>query len=478
MIMRLTKPALTLFFTGTLGYASSLAVYQDYSFYTYTPQINFIGFTQNVDAKCDGSTLSLVPMLNCPTSSRLCQVLSTAESTKETLNVVTANTKVLEQFISLPQPKSINAKTWIASAKLLGKEEATLAKKKLYLSKKLQQEKMLFSKQAPSEEAKESAKSCAKNLELALPYGQVSFSTSYEANIEEKVISVTQYLHITNASGVDIQADVANFYYRSAKQYVQPIHFSPWIVSKYVPRPKRMAKSKSRRLFEEDSLPMMSMSMESAVEAPLVEPVATYEDAREYKINNLTLPSSGVPLDVKVLTWKTALECEIKAYPYANASAFEVCSFTPKYQIDDNRWKVLTGSEVINEKAIGEYREKSYDIYTKVDDDIQIEREAIVQRERETGIFGGTARKKDGFTLTLTNKSNKIKTLTIVERIPTSSTTEITSKLLSITSKKKVKYTMLKNGEIEMPITLAANESRKIEVLFELSYDKDIKVKY
>jgi len=475
--MRLTKSALTLFFTGTLGYASSLAVYQDNSFYSYTPKTNFIGFTQNVKAKCEGSTLSLVPMLNCPPASRLCQVLSTVESTKEALNVVTANSKVLEQFISLPQPKSIDAKRWINSAKLLGKEEARLAEKQIDLNKKLQQEKMVFSKQAPSQEAKKSAKSCAKNLELTLPYGQVSFSTSYEANIEEKVLAVTQYLHITNRSGIDIKADVANFYYRSAKQYVRPIHFSPWIVSKVVPRPKRMAKSKSRRLFEEDSLPMMSMAMEE-IEVPLVEPVATYEDAREYKINNLTLPSSGVPLDVKVLTWETALACEIKAYPYANASAFEVCSFTPKYQIDDNRWKVLTGSEVINGKAIGEYREKSYDIYTKVDDDIQIEREAIVQRERETGIFGGTARKKDGFTLTLTNKANKIKTLTIVERIPTSSTTEITSKLLSITSKKKVKYTMLKNGEIEMPITLAANESRKIEVLFELSYDKDIKVKY
>ena len=475
--MRLMKSSLTLFFTGTLGYASSLAVYQDNSFYSYTPKTNFIGFTQNVKAKCEGSTLSLVPMLNCPPASRLCQVLSTVESTKEALNVVTANSKVLEQFISLPQPKSIDAKRWINSAKLLGKEEARLAEKQIDLNKKLQQEKMVFSKQAPSQEAKNSANSCAKNLELTLPYGQISFSTSYEANIEEKVVDVTQYLHITNRSGIDIKADVANFYYRSAKQYVRPIHFSPWIVSKVVPSPKRISKSKSRRLFEKDSLPMMSMAMEE-MEAPSVEPVAIYEDAREYKINNLTLPSSGVPLDVKVLTWETALECGIKAYPYANASAFEVCSFTPKYQIDDNRWKVLVGKEVINEKAIGEYREKSYDIYTKVDDDIQIEREAIVERERETGIFGGTARKKDGFTLTLTNKSNKTKTFSIVERIPTSSTSEITSKLLSITSKQKVTYKMLKNGEIELPITLAANESRKIEVLFELSYDKDVKVKY
>ena len=35
-------------------------------------------------------------------------------------------------------------------------------------------------------------------------------------------------------------------------------------------------------------------------------PVVSYEDAREYKIENLILPSTGVPLDVKVLTWKAA----------------------------------------------------------------------------------------------------------------------------------------------------------------------------
>ena len=37
---------------------------------------------------------------------------------------------------------------------------------------------------------------------------------------------------------------------------------------------------------------------------------------------------------------------------------------------------------------------------------------------------------------------------------------------------------MLKDGQIEMKISLAGNETKKIEVLFEISYDKDIKVNY
>ena len=207
-------------------------------------------------------------------------------------------------------------------------------------------------------------------------------------------------------------------------------------------------------------------------------PVVSYEDAREYKITNLKLPSTGIALDVDVISWKVPLACEVRAYAYINTKAFTMCSFTPKYQIDSNSWKVKSGTEVINERAVGEYRKGKYNIYTKVEEDIQILRKPIVKKERKTGIFGGTARKQDGFTLTLTNKSNKVKELTLIERIPTSTTTEIKSKLLSINSKSKVDYKMLKDGEIEMHIMLNANETQKIDVLFEISYDKELKVNY
>jgi len=68
--------------------------------------------------------------------------------------------------------------------------------------------------------------------------------------------------------------------------------------------------------------------------------------------------------------------------------------------------------------------------------------------------------------------------VTVTERIPTSTTEEIKVKLLEVKSDKKVNYTLLKDGEIEMKLTLAAHENKKIEVLFEISYDKDLKVSY
>jgi hypothetical protein len=479
--MTFTKPFVTLLLGGGMAYASSLSVYQDKTFYTYTPKDTFIGFGKGISAKCEGNTVALSTMLNCPEEDRLCKVLLSTQTLKNSISKIEANQAVLEKLISLPQPTSFDAQSWISAAKLIGDEQATLALSKVNTSKTLRSYEKHFAKQSPTKEALQTQKSCKKELEVSIPYGYVSFSTGYVANIiDDKEVNVTQSLSIVNRSGIDIQADTAMFYYRSANQYVRATHFYPWIVSKYEPRPRRIAK-KSQRMNKEvmmDSAPMLSMMDEEVEVMAIPAPIASYEDAREYKVTNLLLPSTGEVLDVKVLTWKAALSCELKAYPYANPKAFNVCSFKPKYQIDSNKWKITKGSEVINEKASGEYRGDKYHLYTQNDDDIKIIRLPMVQKERETGIFGGTARKKDGFTLVLINKSNKVKTLTVVERMPTSSTDVIKVKLLAVTAKEKLDYKLLENGKIEMKVTLAPNIKKEIEIAFEISYDKDIKVNY
>ena len=437
--MKLSISLITVLVSVNLGHASSLDVYQDQTFYHYGQTNNFIGFGQGIKANCAGSPMALRTMSTCPEEDRLCKILTDLRRTEQEVQDVIANTNVLEKLISLPQPTVLDAASSIEAAKRIGDEQSRLMTQKKLLTQEMTIKQQRFRKQAPTQQAKESTSICKEELEMTIPYGYVSFSTRYEADIKaHNEISVTQYLSITNRSGIDIEADTAMFYYRSASQHVYPIHFNPWIVSKYIPRPKRVAKSKKYRA-KEIQLDMAMMSVQK--EAPslrLSAPVATYEDAREYKIKNLTLPSTGVPLDLPVLTWNTALSCEVRAYPYENRQAFHICSFKPKYQIDSNIWKVKSDSEVINENASGEYRDEKYHIYTKVEEDIKILRKPIVQRERETGIFGGTARKKDGFTLTLTNKSDKVKTLTVIERIPTSTTEEIKVKLLEIKSVKNI----------------------------------------
>ena len=464
-----------LFLASGLSQASSLAIYQDSATYTFQPKESFIGFAKGIEAKCKGNVVPLKASTTCPSEDRLCQELTTLKVTAQKLKATQANIKVLNTLISLPQPTSFDASAWIEAAKTVGAEQAKLSLNESIFKQELVLRAKDFKRQAPTQNTLSVSKFCQKELELTLPYGQLSFSTFYEADIaDKKSVTVTQYLSITNKSGIDMQADDAMFFYRPSHRYIRPIHFSPWIVSKTIPQPTRnYAKAKRAAAIQDE--PMMEMAI-SAVESSA--PVAKYLNAREYQIKDLSLPSTGMPVDVQVTQWRVPLQCDIRVFPYRNTTAFHTCSFTPKLQIDSNQWKVKSAQTTINDKAVGEYREGKYRLYTEAELDIKVERKPIVKREKTTGIFGGTARKKDGFTLKVTNKSDTLKTLTITERIPTSTTEEIKVKLLEVRSDKKVNYKLLKDGEIEIKLTLAAHENKTIEILFEISYDKDLKVSY
>jgi len=462
-----------LLLSGGISYGASLAVYQDKTFYNFNPKNNFIGFTEGVKATCEGAAIPISVTPDCPSDERLCQLLASLKTSEQKLRSVQANSKVLEAISSLPRPATFDTDLLIDSAKRIGEEQATLLMQESVLEEEVRVKEDAFLKQAPTKQALEIRQPCSSELALTLPYGSVSFSTHYEANIQNtNEISVTQYLSLTNRSGIDIEAQTAMFYYRSSDQHIDPVEFRPWIVRKDEPIAKRVT---AKPMADNARMDRVMMS-ETGVYAPA--PVAIYEDARKYKINDLILPSTGVPLDVEVLKWKVPVSCDIYAYPYENAKAFHLCSFEPKYQIESHEWKVKSDHEVINENAAGEYREGQYHLYTKVEEDIQIVRKQVVDKERQTGIFGGTVRKRDGFTLTFTNKSDKEKRFTVIERIPTSATEEIQSKLLSVKSEKNVDYKLLKEGKIEMRLSLAPFENKQIEVLFEISYDKELEVNY
>ena len=458
-----------------LVFASTLSVYRDSTVYTYTPQNTFIGFANNIKAKCKGDEVALRPMLSCPKDERLCKELDTLKETAQKLKAVQMNVSLLNTFISLPQPTSLDAENWIEAAKRISEEQAILSTDETRLKGEFQLQTHAFRKQAPVQKALYLSQECAGDLALEISYGQVAFSTYYEAQIEkDKEIEVIQYLSVTNRSGIDMEAENAMFYYRAAHRTISPMHFSPWIVSKYVSRPNKpmYAKRTVNTMLESDEV----LSAVARVNTPA--PVAQYLSAREYQVKDLSLPSTGEPVNVKVTSWRASMQCELRAYPYRMSMAFHVCSFKPKTQIEHNTWKIKEGDRIINDRAIGEYDKEQYSLYTQADHDVKIVRKPIVKKERTTGIFGNTVRKKDGYILTLTNKSDKIKSLVVTDRIPTSTTKEIKVKLLDVKSKKKVDYKMLKDGEVEMNVSLDPNETGNIEVLFEISYDKELKINY
>jgi hypothetical protein len=466
--------SLSLVAGSTLAIASSLAVYQDQARYTYIPQSTFIGLTKNIKATCEGESISLSHTLACSQKGHLCKLYGDAQSLQAEILANTNNISLLEGLIKLPQPNSIDASSWIDAAKILSKEQTRLALEKKRLTHESRKFKQAFSKQTKATMPLALEEPCNGELELTLPYGYITFSTEYKAALLEKEIKVTQELSILNRSGIDMKADEAHFYYRSAQQYVRPVHFAPWIVGERKEHlPPRVKRTMNKAMMDVEEMSVDAM----AVAAP-VPMKASYEDAREYAIKGLSLPSTGEPKHIPVMTWTVPVTCQKELFAYRNPAVFEVCSFTPKFQIEQNRWKVTKNGKIVNERAVGEYEKKRYRLYTRIDQDIKVIRKKIVQKERQTGIFGGTARKKDGFTLTIINKSDKEKKLAVTERIPTSTTEKIKVKLLSVHGTKAVDYHLLKDGKLKMDVLLAPNETQKIEVLFEISYDKDLKIDY
>jgi len=76
----------------------------------------------------------------------------------------------------------------------------------------------------------------------------------------------------------------------------------------------------------------------------------------------------------------------------------------------------------------------------------------------------------------LTNLSDQTKEVKIIERIPTSTTDKIQSKLLRVEGASS--HRLLKDGKLEITLKLAPHAYQEIKVLFELSYDKATKVSY
>lgn len=476
MDLSFKKTAVALLFGPALGYASALNVYQDMAEYTFAPKDGYIGFAKSVKASCKNNEVMLAKKQACPHEERLCKAFLLHEKTKYDLVATTQKLTMLDKLVSFSKSTDFDPKAWIEGSELLGERSAALMLEQERLKAAFAIEEEAFFKQAPSADPLYLAEGCQEDTKLTFPYGQIGFSTFYEAEfLEENQMRVTHYLSVRNHSGVDIKADSAMFYYRPARRYIDPIHFTPWVVSKYAPKAPQEYRTATAKMapMAESAAIVEEMGTDKM---PL--PEVSYEDARVYQVKNLSLPSLGIPVDMPIVSWEAPADCKIYVYPYANTTSFTLCAFKPAYQIDTHRWKIKSDGEIINDHAIGEYYKGMYQLYANAEEDIQVLRRPIVQNEKNIGFFGNTVRKKDGFTLEITNKSNKPKTLNVIERFPVSSAEEIKVKLLSVSSTQKVDYEELKEGRIKMKIDFKANESKKIEVLFEISYDKELDIEY
>lgn len=465
---------LPLIVVTTLSQSASLEVYRDSAVYTYMPKSLYLGMTEGVEATCKGQPLPLVQKTVCDNDERLCRELNALQDAQAALESLQGNITLLDKITGLYQPTTLDAEIMIDAARKIGSERAKLAVAYEKDKTALEFQKQSFLKQTAAEVPLYYTRKCDVPIKLEFPHRSIHFNTFYEADLSsEKRVNVTQHLEVTNRLGVDIVAEDATFYFRKSQQSVRPVHFHPWIIREYQPEP---AVSRTKSLMQSSG--MMESPAAGAMAESVSVPTAEYLDAREYRVTSLDLPSTGEPVDVRVESWSADMQCGLSVSPYASLSAYEQCTFTPEKQIENHVWRITEGGALISSRAFGEYRENAYQLYTKIDEDIKVTRKPIVRKQEDTGFFGNTVRKKDGYILTLTNKSDKPKHLTVTERIPASESEEIKVKLLQIDADKKTDYRLLKEGEIRMEIDLAAGEERRIEVLFEISYDKEKQISY
>jgi hypothetical protein len=286
-------------------------------------------------------------------------------------------------------------------------------------------------------------------------------------------VKVSHFLLLRNHSGVDIASKDGRIYAHPFRRSLRPAHFSPWVV-RPAPEPRPAAKRASKALLAMERAMPEGEEVAAAPAPTLSAPERL--GYRDYAIGKVELPSTGEEVRVRVGSYETGLACGEISYPWRDARVYVACRFSPKQPVETDRWLLKKGRRIVSESAYGEYDKGKYLLFVDRDDEVVIHRKRLVEKERSSGIFGGKIRKKDGYTLELENKSDRQKTVKIVERIPVSPTEKIGVKLLKLDG--AIRESLDEEGKLVMQVVLAPREHKEVKVLFELSYDKDLKIRY
>ncbi len=480
LIKNFKKTLLSIALINTFSTASVLDIYQDGAKYRMIPTSSYLGFTKDVRAVCEGKDISLTVLGECSQNERLCKLRNSLEEAGVSYEASRYESETLEKLISLSKPTQVDAAKWMEAASKIGRQKAVLEEKKRQLSQKFKATKRLFSMQAPSLEPLFLQRRCAGELELTLPAGSIGARLLYEADVSNPAsVGVTQYIALSNQSGIDISVKEASLYARSYQIYLHPRQFRPWIAQRIIPIRKRKSLNirQDKLAYAETAMVENKMGGDVAPVMPVSSMGAVVQTGyKNYHISDLELPSTGEEVKVKIAAYKAAATCALVSYPYRDPRVYRACSFAPKSPIESHRWRIEKSKRLVSDQAYGLYRDGRYLLNVDVEEEVLIHRESIVKRDRSSGIFGGSIRKKDGFELTVTNLSDKAKTIKLIERIPTSTTDKIKVKLLSVEG--AANYTLQKDGKLEIDITLAPKAVQKVKVLFELRYDKEMKVSY
>ena len=451
---------------GACLYASTFELYRDGSVYTYHPKETFIGFApKGTKAECGDRTLSVVSSAECPQQNRLCREKESIR--RWSLDAALADRKMryIDALMNRAEVKISDPEQILTMSEKAARSYAEARKRKERADKEAKWRKEAFLKKAPVLEPLHFDSLCDKEVKLTIPGRYITFEMLYEADIgDDAQVEVSQHIQLRNRSGIDIAADRAMLYYQPMYRYLRPIRFTPWIVRE---RPEAKVRAMQK----------MAMPVAAEAVADTAYENVTVEKARNYRIGNLVLPSNGERVDIAVQSWRSASTRGERVYPYRDTRVYRVVRFQPKTAIETDRWRIRSGGKLLASNVRGEYMDGEYTLFVGVDEDLIVTKEPMILKEKES-FFGHTVRKKDGYTVRLVNQSGEKRRLTIVERIPVATRSDVEVKLLSVTSDTAMKYRPKKWGELQIDVTIPARKSAEVSVLFEVSYDKEKPVVY
>ena len=458
-----------LFWTHT-GTASTLELYNDGAVYRYIPMDNYVGFISGARALCGDREISLVPREECPDSQRLCKEEKTLLQLETDYESLRSALAMIDTWSKRANLTEVDATKWIGAAEKMGKRRAQWQATLRQITRKRQNLQDQFSHQVSGKQALFISQSCKEELELTLPAGTIDLRIINVAEIGEKNLKITHFIALRNHSGIDINAKDARIYARSFHQRLHPIHFKPWIVR---PLPKK------KSLAERTAPLPTSQNTTNVIRDRAVSPHLSTPKRRGYRnyaIGKIDLPSTGEEVRVRLDGYEVAKKCEEISYPWRDSSIYFACRFKPKETIESDLWTLKKGRQRISENAYGEYDNGKYFLFIDRDDTVEIRRQPLVEKDRSSGIFGGKIRRKDGYILELVNKSDRQKTIKIIERLPYSVSEKIKVKLLKIEG--AVEESLDDEGKLVMQTIVPPLGHTRVKVLFELSYDKNLKIRY
>jgi len=467
---KFTKMILGTFLLCGTSAMGSLEIYKDGVKYRYVPVDDYVGFVRGASATCGEREISLLTRQKCPEAKRLCRESKEIETLRWELESLRDSLAMMNSWVTAAKFSDVDAAKWLSAAEKMGKQQAEWRRKEDAAAVELKSGEKHFQRQVSSDEPRFLSRLCKEELELTLPPGLIDTRLVNVAELGAEKIRITHYLSLRNHSGVDISSKDARIYARNFHRNLRPVHFHPWVIRPVSPEAISLRGAKGKA-----GMRVPEREMRTAAPAPAVSTPQRL-GYRDYAVGKIELPSTGEEVRVRIGGYEVARKCEEISYPWRSGIVYVACRFAPKTAVESDRWILKKGRRLVSENAHGEYCRGKYLLFVDRDDTVQIRRKRVVEKERSSGIFGGKIRKKDGYILELENRSQHQKTVKIIERVPDSTTEKIKVKLLK--TEGAIRESLDEEGRLVMQVVLAPREHKEVKVLFELTYDKGLKVRY